>query len=154
MGRHAIQPSRRAAGTPEIRQMVPTAAADLTKGEPVQRNAADPDLIEAHAGGATVTGILGFAMGPVSAGEPAYGDTIPVAIANTDTEFLGQMMNAGSLVTPVAATHLGVSYGLIEVNGAWYVDEADTTNVVVRITEVFPDIGCVLFKVLPSAIGQ
>lgn len=153
MGLHHFQPARRSSGAPEIRNIQPTSAATLTLGEPVQRNSTDPELIEAHAGGTTVTGILGVAMAGVTSGTPDFDTVIPVAIANVDQEFLGQVydVSESAVATAVVGTHEGVSFGMVESGGNWYVDEEDTTNVVLRVTKVLTDINCVLFKFLPSA---
>ncbi len=154
MGLFHFQPARRASGAPEIRNLQPTSSATLTLGEPVQRNSSDPELIEAHAGGATVTGILGVAMAEVDSGTPDFDTVIPVAIANVDQEFLGMVydVSGSAVATAAAATHEGVSFGMVEVGGNWYVDEEDTSNVVLRVTKVLPDINCVLFKFLSSAV--
>lgn len=155
MGLFHFQPSRRASGPPEVREMDPTASATLTLGEPVQRNSSDPEQIEPHTGGATVTGILGVSMGKVTSGVPGIGPKVPIAIAGNDVEFLGQIydVSAGAIATAAAGTHEGVSFGMIEVNGNWYVDEEDTIHIVLRVTQVLEDINAVLFKFLPAAIG-
>lgn len=161
MGFVHIQPAARADGPWEVRNFSIESGATFKQGAPVARDGTNTENVEEHAGGATVTGLLGFAMVGVSSGVPeakgdvAYGATIPVALANDDTEFMGPLLNADAIVTPVKATHEGVSYGLIKHSTLlyWGVDEADTTNVHVRITRVFPELKLVAFKVLPSVIG-
>jgi len=157
MGLIRIQPSRKPGRHIEIRQMTPTASVTLAIGEPVQRNSSDPELIEAFAGGATVTGLVGFAMAPVTAGTPGFGTTIPVAIANVDTEFLAQVwdVSGGAVATAAVGTHEGNDFGLVEPTaGYWYVDEEDTTNVHVFVTKVITEINAVLFKVISTVLAN
>ena len=148
-----FQPARRASGAPEIRQITPESSATIALGEVLQRDT-NPEFVEPHAGGATVTGILGISMGVVTAGTPAFDNVVPVAIANVDQEFLGKVWDvSGSVVqTAAVATHEGVSFGVVKISGQWYVDEEDTTDVVVRVTKVLLDINAVLFKFLASAV--
>jgi len=157
MGLIRIQPARKAGQQVVVAQMTPTSAAAIAIGEPVQRSSADPELIEAFTGGTTVTGLVGFAMAAVVAGTPSFGTTIPVAIATADQEFLAQVYDVSgvAVATAAAGTHEGNDFGLIEPTaGEWYVDEEDTTNVHVFVTKVFTELNAVLFKVIPSVIGQ
>lgn len=154
MGLIYFQPSRFGAA-PEIIHYQPTSSATLALGEPVQRNSGDPELIEAHAGGATVTGILGTSMGLVTSGVVPYGSTVQVAIARRDTLWLGQVydVSASAVATAAAGTHEGNTYGMVEPTaGQWYVDEEDTSNVVLRVVKVLPKINAVLFRWIGSAI--
>ena len=153
MGLIYFQPSR-GSEPPEVIHYTPTSAATLTLGEPVQRNVTDTEQIEAHAGGATVTGILGTAMGTVTSGTCPYGTKVAVAIANRKTLWLGQVYDSGggAVQTTTAALHEGVEYGMVEVSGRWYVDEDDVTNVVLRVVKVLPQINAVLFRWIGSAI--
>lgn len=148
-----FQPSRRASGAPEIRQMIVEASATIALGEVLQRDS-DAEEVEPHAGGATVTGILGVSMGVATAGTAAFDDRIPVAIANLDQEFLGTVwdVSGSAVATAAVGTHEGVSFGVVKVSGQWYVDEEDTTDVVVRVTKVLLDINAVLFKFITSAV--
>ena len=152
-----IQPAQRASGAPEYTEFAIQAAATFNQGAPLQRDATPSD-IEEHAGGATVTGLVGFAMFGATAGVPeakgstGYGTTMLVAIANTDQQFLGQLTNAGSIVAPDSG-NLGVSYGLLKVGSDWFVDETDTTNVHVTVTHIYANIKAVLFKVISTVIG-
>lgn len=157
MGLIAFQPAQRSGQAPEFREFTIESSATFTIGAPLQRDATPAD-IEEHAGGATVTGIIGVAMFGATSGVPAlkgstsYGTKMTVGIANTDQIFLGQMMNASVLQTPNTANN-GVSYGMIKVSGDWFVDEADTTNVVLTILTIYPNIKAVLFKFISTAIG-
>jgi hypothetical protein len=153
MGLIYFQPS---AGSepPEILHYTPEGSATLTLGEPVQRDA-NPELVEAHVGGATVTGILGTALGTVTAGAiPHVGTKVQVAIANRKTLWLGQVydVSASAVATAAVDTHEGVQFGMIEAGGNWYVDEEDTSNVVLRVVKVLTHINAVLFRWIGSAI--
>ena len=153
MGLQAISPSRRGSGAFEVREFFPDGSSTFRIGAPVARDS-DPEEITEHAGGATVTGLLGFAMQDVTSGVCAFGTNCQVAIANADTEFIGQLINVATIVTPAAGTHLGVDYGLLKVSNEWYVDTQDESNIHVTVTAVFPAILAVLFKVIPSVIGE
>jgi hypothetical protein len=155
MGFIYFQPSQ-SRSAPEIQQMTPTSSATIAIGEPVQRNATDDELIEAHTGSTTVTGIVGVALGVVTAGTPAFGSTIPVAIASSEVLFLGQIydVSASALATAAAGTHEGNSYGFVEPTaGEWYVDEEDTTDIVLQVQKIFTGLNAVLFRFLASAIA-
>jgi hypothetical protein len=154
MGLIYFQPSQ-GSEPPEVLHYAPTSAATLTLGEPVARDGSDPEQVAAHAGGATVTGILGTAMGTVASGSmPHPGSKVMVAIANRKTLWLGQVydISASAVATAAAATHEGVQYGMVEVGGSWYVDEEDVTHVVLRVVKVLPQINAVLFRWIGSAI--
>jgi hypothetical protein len=154
MGLIYFQPSRRESA-PEILHYTPTSTATLALGEPVQRNSGDPELIEAHAGGATVTGILGTALGTVTSGTVPFGSKVQVAIARRDTLWLGQIydVSASAVATAAVATHEGNRYGMVEPTaGQWFVDEEDTSDLVLRVVKVYPQINAVAFRWIGSAI--
>lgn len=152
MGVVHFQPSRlNGLGAPEVTEENVQAAATFTIGAVLQRDAVPGD-VEEHAGGATVTGIIGVALQAATSGVPAFGTKVQVARAGPQIEFLGQLSNAGAVVTPDAA-NLGVSYGIVKVTNDWYVDETDTTNVVLTVTKIMPEHQAVLFKFLASAIA-
>jgi hypothetical protein len=81
---------------------------------------------------------------------------ISVALADTDQEFSGAMYNAGAVVAPLQ-THINTQYGVVKLaSGVWVIDETDTVNVVVEITDIVEaqggDPGFHLFKFLDSVI--
>lgn len=159
-----FQPSRKSDGAPEVRQMPIEPDEDFTLGAPLTRDGSNPENVLEHPGATTVDGLIGFAMTGAKDGLPEgkggmpYRTEIPVAIANKDVEYLGMLRAgaSGDLVVPDAATHEGVAYGIIKQTGTgnWYVDTTDTTNVVLRVTRVLPEIRAVLFKIIASAIGD
>lgn len=156
MGLIRIAPAVVPYGAFEAEMMTPTSAATIALGEPVQRNAGNPEQIEAFAGGATVTGLVGFAAGIVTAGTPEFGTKILVYKANANTQFIGQIydVSAGALATAAAATHEGNNYGLVEPTaGEWYVDEEDTGDVHVTVTRVLTGLNACLFRVISTVIG-
>lgn len=135
--------------------MTPTSSATIALGEPVQRNSGDPELIEAFAGGATVTGLVGTAQGRVAAGVLEFGTQIPVAIATRDVLWLGQIydVSAGAIATAAAATHEGNQYGIVEPTaGEWFIDEEDTSAVVLTVERIFTQLNAALFRWIASAI--
>ncbi len=157
MGLTRIQPSRRAAGPPEYKEFLIQGSATFPHGAPMQRDTVEGE-IEEHAGGATVTGLVGFAAFGVAAGVPAgkgstaFGTKVTVAIANADQVFVGMMINSTTIQTPNAGNN-GTDYGLVKVSGEWYVDEADETNVHVWITDFDANRKLVFFKVIGTVIG-
>ncbi len=158
MGLIRFQPSRRASGAPEYKEFDIQASATFPDGAPMQRDTVESD-IEEHAGGATVTGIIGVSAFGASSGVPAakgstgFGTRMGVSIAQQDTEFVGTMINAGVVQTPNAGND-GTQYGMIKVVGEWYVDEADTSDVVLTITDFDANRQIVFFKFLASAIAD
>lgn len=159
MGLIHFQPAR-SSKVPEIREFPVESSATIALGAPLQRDGTNTDEVEEHAGGDTVTGIIGVALQGATAGTPDFGEKIQVAIASEDQEFLGQIRDSGGSTWPTITndgTYEGNEYGIIEVNGNWFIDEDDTTDVVVRVTKELPGIGgsgAVLFKFIPTAIGQ
>ncbi len=158
MGLIRFQPSRRSSGPPEVKEFDIQASATFPHGAPMQRDTVESD-IEEHAGGATVTGIIGVSEFGVSSGVPAakgstgFGTRVLVAIAQQDIEFAGTMINASVVQTPNAAND-GTQYGMIKDGGEWYVDEADTSDVVLTITGFDANRQIVFFKFLQSAIAD
>ena len=158
MGLTRFQPSRRAGGPPEIKEFDIQASATFPHGAPMQRDTVESD-IEEHAGGSTVTGIIGVSMFGVSSGVPAakggtaFGTRVQVAVARQDTEFAGMMINSTTIQTPAAGNN-GTQYGMVKYGSEWYVDEADTSNVVLTITGFDANTKIVFFKFLASAIAD
>lgn len=154
MGLIPFQPARKAGNGFEVQQMDPTSALTIYYGAPVQRNSGTPSQIEEAAGTSTVTGILGVTMGGSTSGAPGYGTTLPIARASTTVEFIGQVYDVSGAVvqTAAVATHEGKEFGMIKSGNYWYVDEEDTTDVVLRVTKVLTDINAVLFKFIDTAI--
>lgn len=153
-------------GTPVIRHYVRGSGTAWTViGAPV---GIASGVIDEHAGTSTVTGILGFAMALPSTA-PGYNmananliasggvanraDEVPVAIASRNQVFFGTMTSGASttLVTP-AVTDLR-TYSLIKQSaGDWSVDQADTTDVTVRVVAINITEKLVWFKVIESAL--
>jgi len=148
-----IQPSRvqSGRGVPEVIEVAIEASANFQLGAPLQRNSVNSNEFEEFAGGATVTGLVGFALQDVVAGVADIGAKIQVAKASQSTEFFGQVRDTGgNAVREITGdgSFEGNSYGLIEVSNIWYVDEDDVTNVHVIVTRELPDVNGVLFKVI------
>lgn len=152
-----FQPARSNLGAPEVEEIAPDAAATIALGAPLQRTSGDSSEVEEHAGTDTVTGIVGVALQAATSGTPDFGTKIQVAKANQQTAFLGQVYDvSASAVATVAGdgTYLGNDYGFIEVSGEWYVDEEDTTHVVLTVVKELPELNAVLFKFISSAIDD
>lgn len=66
---------------------------------------------------------------------------VSVAIADDEQEFSARGVNeVTDPVTPLQA-HIGKQYGVKKVVDDWVIDFADDVNVVVQITDIFPDDG-------------
>lgn len=156
-----FQPGQKADGAPRVQQMLPTAASTFKIGVPVRRNAGDPNKIEAHPGGATVTGIIGVAGAGVASGIPeakgsiAYGTTIPVYKAESDVTFLGQVTDGADAHTVAGDGSIkGRDWGFVVNSGEATVDIGDAVDVVLRVIEEYPEINMVAFKFLASAVAD
>ena len=157
MGLIHIQPSRNAEGAPECRQMIPAAAATFRKGAPLARDGSVTEHVTEHAGGATVTGLIGFAGARVTAGVPDFGATIPVYLAEPNVDWLMQVYDTGGGALRTVSgdgTFEGNEYGFIKVSNEWYLDEDDTTAKIFRVVKELPEINAVLCRLIPSVIGQ
>lgn len=156
-----FQDGRRASGPPEIRSnQAIQASATFLKGAILKRDTV-PQEIEEHAGGSSVTGIVGVALHGVTSGVPeakgsyGYGTTCSFIIPNPDQEFVGQLVSAALPVLAPATTDIGVSYGVVKgSDSVWYVDRADTSDVVVRVTKIDINTKLVWFKFLPAAVAS
>ncbi len=162
MGLIQFQPSRRQSEF-EVANFDLKSDAAFLRGAPVKRNSTPNQILE-FGGGTDVTGLLGFAMGgaasglPAALGEYAYGTKVTVAMANADTEYLGQIIASVNTdpITPVASDLR--TYGIVKNTtggntGAWFIDQSETTSLILTITRIFPEIKAVLFKLIPSVIG-
>jgi hypothetical protein len=150
-----IQPSRHPAGEVALfdnRDIV--AAEAFLRGTPIALASGEA---EEHAGGTTVTGLYGFSTEDVVAGASlgANSTQVNIAVADRNTIFMGQLINASTVVAP-DASNLDTDYGLIVEADEWFVDEADTTNVHVKVIDfdLDIDVGVVFFKVLESVLAQ
>lgn len=150
-----FQPGRFAAGeVPEAANHEPVAAQTFKKGRVVTRVGA---RVQAHALGATVTGVYGVAMSPASDGRAIGPDPrVVVAKANRQDEFIGQAWrpSTSSIVTLDPVTHLGNNYGIIVVDGESFINIEDVTNVLVKITDVKKDLNIAVFKFLEGTLQQ
>ena len=75
---------------------------------------------------------------------------VSVAIADSEQEFSARMVNgATDPVTPLQ-TDIGAQYGVAKSGSEWYVNQADTVNVVVVVTDIRTDDNVVLVKFLKA----
>ena len=157
MGLIPFQPAQRASGAPEYREFDIQGSATFTTGAPMQRNGTPSD-IEEHAGSSTTTGIIGVALFratsgvPAAKGSTAYGTRMIVGIAHPDQLYLGQLTNAGAVVTPTTSDIR--TYGMLKVTNDWFVDQEDTGgDVILQVVTIYPNIDAVLFKFLAASIS-
>lgn len=163
MGLIHFQPARRTSEF-EVADFALKSDAAFKRGAPVKRNATATQILE-FGGGTDVTGLLGFAMGGALAGLPAakgtyaYGTTVAVAMANEETEYMGQLISAvnGTIVTPAASNVR--TYGIVKNTSGdntdeWFIDVSETTSLILTVTRIFPEIKAVLFKLIPTVIGS
>lgn len=156
----SFRPARSNLGAFEVEELEVESTAEIDIGAPLQRNDSDASVVEEHAGGDTVTGIIGVALqGTSAAGTPDFGGKVQVAKASQQTAFIGRVLDTGADPDAVATvagdgTYLGNEYGMIKSGDVWYVDEDDTTDVVLTVIKELPERNAVLFKFLASAIAD
>ncbi len=150
-------------GYPEATAYSPSSdtAQTYPKGVPLTFDTGAQNGVEEHAGGATVTNILGISAGVVVAGVSNDPDEkVDVILAARSNTFVAKLINgSGTIMTP-DDDNLLAQYGILKVGTGldawWGVDESDTTNVVVEITgydlNVDGPTGVVFFKFIESAI--
>jgi hypothetical protein len=102
-------------------------------------------VLESGADPAAVVGVAAAASDTTDAKDSVY-------VADPETEFMGHVENAA---TPDGAT-IGLECGIVKdtTNDIWRVDLSDTTNKVVKVTQVLDpgDVnGRVVFKILAAA---
>lgn len=159
MGLIRFQPSRRSGGAPEVKEFDIQSSASFPDGAPMQRDTVESDIEEWDPSGNNVTGVIGVSMFGVSSGVPAakggtaFGTKVLVAIANRDTEFVGTMINGTTIQTPNSEND-GTEYSVLKVSGEWYVDEGDTSDVVLTITGFDANRKVVFFKFIDSAVSS
>ncbi len=150
-----IQPSRHPHGEVALFDNRTIKASEaFIRGAPVELLSG---LAAIFPGGTDVTGLYGFATEDVVAGLSLGANTaqVNIAVADRSTIFMGQLINATVVVAPDIA-NVDVDYGLVVEANEWFVDEADTTNVHVKVIDfdLDIDIGVVFFKVLESVLAQ
>lgn len=151
MARH-IQPSKlNGLGAPEVMPYTPATGQTWLIGAPISLTTGE--AVE-FAGGATVTGLLGFALQGCASAVPDFGDQVEVAIASDQVAFFAQVYDSGGGAVrdvSVSAPTVGSQYGLVKVSSEWYLDEDDTSDVVAEVTKILTELNGVLFKVIASA---
>lgn len=166
MGRRFVPARRTGTTVPRVQACVVTAAQTFKWGALVATAAAGT-ISEC---GADPTIVLGVALQDAFSGpgnEVANSSQVvattgtinlcSVAIADREQEFSGRMTNAGATVAPLQ-THIDQQYGVVKVGNDWTIDETDTTNVVVEITDIVEaqggDPGFHIFKFLESDLER
>lgn len=108
-----------------------------------------------EAGSTPTTGIVGIALQAaftnpgnslpytslLASGSPIGGrpNDISVAINDKVTIFSGRLVNGATDPVTPAVTDIGVSYGVAkDANGIWYVDQANTTQLCVKVIDIEP----------------
>lgn len=155
-----MQPARfPLGGYPEGSERTPGSDQLYPPGTPVTFDTGSQELDE-HAGGATVTDVLGVSFsGCASTGvaDDPSGKVVYASAARGNI-FVAKLTNgAGTVQTPDEA-NLDVSYGILK-NGAgldqwWSVDESDAVNVVVQVVGIDTERDLVFFKFIESAIQE
>lgn len=158
MGR-LFEPSRKSTGVEAIRTYPALAGQVIVLGSLV--------LLDANGlltlGGADPASILGVALNPQGR-TPGFdvghspvlinglpqADLVSVALAST-TEFMGQMTNAGAIVTPTQAM-VADAFGVVNTAGVWTIDQTETVNTRLTITDVDIDNRWLFFRFLAANI--
>lgn len=153
-----MQPAQVGAGVPEITDYDLDTAATFVKGALLAETSG---AATEHAGGTTVTGVLGIALDGTTAAGTASSPSgqVSVAIANRRTKFVAQCYDAGAPITDASAVTVGDQYGLIKhTDDVWYVDLDDVANPLVEVVKVILRDGpnqtdLVLVKFLESTLA-
>ena len=129
-------------------------------GTPVTWDTGSQELDE-HAGGATVTDILGLSLEGVDSGSADNpSGNVNFAYAGRANVFMAALTNGSGTVQTPDGANVNVQYGFLK-NGSgldawWSVDEDDTSNVVLEVigydTNLNGGNGVVFFKFIESAI--
>lgn len=144
MGR-IFEPARRTGTTvPRMQSMLYKTGEAIVNGSLVVGDA-NGELVLCGADPANVKGVaLEGAGTKLNYGEPFASQTVhatgrvqevTIAVADREQEFSGRMENGGNVVAPLQ-THINTSYGVANVAGEWVIDETETVNVVVVITDI------------------
>lgn len=152
MAHRHIQPSRLGIGigVPNTQELPINGSATYALGAPVRL--ASNLLIEFIQG--TSANILGFALGPATAGVPPIGTLGLVAKASAAQYFLSQVINGGAadvVVTGASLPAVGNRYGLKKTTAGWAVDINNTATPHVEIVARHPEINCVEFVVIETS---
>lgn len=138
------RPAKWSGTFPEIRDVVVDGSATIKVGSLVVTDT-DGEII--LFGGGTDAVVLGVALG-TNDGNAGYNmasgvsqvtnrtDTIPVAIANTDTIFEMSLVSSGSTYADPALADIGDSYGVVVNSDIWAVDKSETTTKIVQIVGI------------------
>lgn len=150
-----IQPSKFGQQkAPDSFQYTPNATLSVERGAVVTYDTGNDELDE-HAGGATVTGILGVTGHGCSSGESDDPSGLVLVNKAKDQEFVGPMLESAAIKTDLSDVSIGDQYGIIKhTDDIWYVDFDDTGDVVVQITKIDDDLDLVWFRFLESAIQE
>jgi hypothetical protein len=155
----AMQPARfPAGGWPEGDERTPGSDQTYPRGVPVTWDTSSQEL-DVHAGGATVTNVLGISLDGVASGTADNpSGKVNVALANRTNVFVAKLINGSGTVQTADEANVNVAYGLLVVgSGAtqwWGVDESDTSNVHVEVIDIDTERNLVYFKFIESVIQQ
>lgn len=150
-----FQPSRHPAGeVASVQGYTPASDQTIVKGDIVTYDNAADDLNE-HGLATDVEDVLGVALeGAESGTADSPSGEVAVAKATRDTVFMGQVVNSSAVVTDLSSISIGDQYGVVVLDGIHYVDEEDTSNVLVQIVDIDDDIDVVWFKFLESTLQE
>lgn len=156
MGR-GIETSKTYGGdsVPEVQRMQYATGQTFKKGALVVDNT-DGEIVEC---GADPTGVFGVALQGAGTG-PGFNvanenevtvrtgrlQEVSVAVANRRARFHGRAVNGATDPVLPLQTHIGEQYGVAKVGDDWVIDMAETTALVVEITDILPGDGLNLFE--------
>lgn len=112
-------------------------------------------------GGGTDAVVLGVSLGTFQ-NAAGYGmpnnpsqvtnraNTVPVAVANTDTVFEMSIVSSGSTYADPALADIGDEYGVVLNSGIWAVDKAEASTKIVHIVDIDTDRKTVFVKFLSA----
>lgn len=169
MGRIIIPSMTPTSSAPEVTTLLYTTGQAFLKGSILVYDSGG-NLGKVIEGGTDPTAIVGVAL-EAPASKPGFSVNFDAAVnartgtvagvsiakANRITIFSGRMKNGATDPVVPATTDIGAKYGLVAVavtgGNEWVVDQSDTVNVRVEITDVDTTINAVFFRFLESALA-
>ena len=126
-------------------ELPPASAATFKRGAVVELNASGEVVLHALDGSVP----YGVALNSATAGvSDSPSGNVVVALANSSSEFMGQLVDAGAdvIAAPSGVVDIGDIYGIEAVDGVHFVDSANVATTMVTITGYDDDISVVFFR--------
>ena len=149
-----MQPARQKGSAGNVPDVVTLLAASLTisKGQ-VVKNSAGTAIV--HPLVTNVLLVYGVTLeADVSGTSDGVDSTLlHIARADTLTEFVSKVVNSSGVIqTDLSGLSVGDTHGILTNSNQDYVDQDDTTNVLVTLTKIDDELDIVWFSFIPSTL--